>query len=258
MKFKLYSVVCCVPFLLVSTAQAVPTVISDGYIGAAATSPSWAGADVIGAIDKFDIDRAEVELSSSQLTMSIFSSYFDNVGQYKTELGDLFISSDGYHPFGSAPYLSDNAANGENWEYALVFSNHGEAYSGNNAGVSMLGTSGQVSLYSVADSNGIVYSSGSGGVYRGGQEVQLDVGTASALATGTWSIHNRPGIYDELLFQISFVGTPLENLSVFSFHYAMTCANDVIEGSVSTPEPSSVLLLLGGLGYLPLGRRLRA
>jgi hypothetical protein len=242
----------CLPFLFAaSPAGAVP--VLDNYVGAAPTHPAYAGLDVIGAIDEFDIEKVDVTLTADTLSLSIFSSYFDNVGALMTELGDVFLSPNQWNPFGPAPYVNDSASNGESWEYALVLDDHGEAFSSDSAGYDMTGQSGDVSLFSVADSAGIVLSdhvSGPGYIYRGDQEVQLDTTGATALANGTWSIIDKPGIYDELNLMISLIGTPLANLDSLGFHWGFTCANDVVEGSANStpvPEPATLLFLASAL-----------
>lgn len=244
-------------FLAISVgpAQAAPITITDQFIGGAPTSPSWYGADVIGDADKFDISSLNFEITGSSLTVNVISSYFNNVGQYGTRLGDLFISTNGWHPYGSAPYTDDTASNGETWEYALVLSNHGEsaAQSGNPA--NFVNQSGTISLYQITNPAQIQLSNASG-IYRGNQEVLLNTSGLQALATGSWGIFDLPGEYDQLRFTIAT--SIFSNVTDWGFHYGMTCGNDVIEGGAAVPEPASAMLLLTAIGGAAFLRRRRA
>jgi hypothetical protein len=183
----------------------------------------------------------EVTFNAHGMYVDIYTRYLDNIGQYQTALGDLFISTDGWNPAGTAPrYEEDNFySGGECWEYALVMDSHSP-----NPGQSEL--SGIVSLYAVSENKNIVLSSApSGYVYRYGQEVQYkatDIDTV--LATGEWSIGNwgAPDADDFLRFVIDYdFGDKL------GFHWTMTCGNDVIEGAAPVPEPATMLLLGTGL-----------
>ena len=128
-------------------SMASPIVIDDDYIGAGANNGSYATADVIGDINQFGISKMEVDLSAGQLSISVFSSYFNNVGQYGTDLGDLFITTSGWNPVGASPYYDDKlSTTGTKWTYALVI-NHNKPEAGQV--FDLLGTSGTVSLYQI-------------------------------------------------------------------------------------------------------------
>src|SRR5262245_10624281 len=117
-----------------STAQAVT--ITDGYYGAEPTN-SFPDQDVIGPTDIFDTSELRYTLVGSILNIEIDSKYHANVGNGGTQLGDLFISTDGWHPYGTAPYVDDDMTNGEDWELALVLDDH-------------LATSGVAALFSIS------------------------------------------------------------------------------------------------------------
>ncbi len=103
---------------------AAPIVINDNYVGGGATDAGYATADVIGDNNAFGISKMEVDLSAGQLSVSVFSSYFNNVGRYGTDLGDLFLTTSGWNPVGPSPYYNDKkSTTGTNWTYALVI-NH--------------------------------------------------------------------------------------------------------------------------------------
>ena len=239
-----------------SSAEATTVVIQDNYIGGDAFIAADIGKDVIGAPGRYSVDRMEVTTNASGFTVSIFSNFYDNVGYLGIQLGDLFVSTNGWNPFGPAPYINDNKNNGEQWEYALVLDNHGE--SAPVTGQNMLGASGSLNVYNVINSN-IISSYLNGGTgYRVDQETQYNPNAGklpqNSLALGSWSIIDAPGEMDELRLSLSL--SALTNGGLLSFlnnqlglHWTMTCGNDIIEGQ--TPEPSTLFLLgaavLGGI-----------
>ncbi len=56
-------------------------------------------------------------------------------------------------------------------------------------------------------------------------------------------------------FDLSALGFDVTSITA---HWTMSCGNDVVEGTANVPEPSTLLLLAGGLFGLIGGRRLRA
>jgi hypothetical protein len=228
--------------LLLSSQLIFSYTITDNYWGADAHGRG----DVIGDPALFDVSRMDVNFNNGTLTVDIYSRYFDNIGAYGTQLGDLFISNNGWNPYGTAPYPLDNASNGEKWEYALVLNDH-------------LGASGSLNLYAIGSgtivmSYGPLYS-----IYRNGQEVQFNP-TGSSLATVTWAINGLGTSSD----QDDYLGMIINynnwgGGNTFGFHWAATCANDVIEGAAPdppVPEPATMLLVGSGLiGLAGFARR---
>lgn len=243
-------------FSAAQSAHAVPTTIADTYYGGTPTNPSYVDDDILGETFNFDMRQMTVEVVGGVLNIRINSSYFDNVGIRGTEIGDLFISSNGWNPVGPAPYMFDDLAGGEDWEYAITLDNHGEAAAASKKPTSMIGASGQSALYQIQSDSEIELSSAAiVAPYREGQEVQFHAGpNNNALAFGTWSIGllELDG-YSDLLITMSLIGTPLEFIDDLAFHFAMTCGNDVIEGQV--PEPASMALLGAACGLYGVKRR---
>lgn len=257
MKLKVF-LSCLFVLSTASSAFAVPTTILDTYYGGTPTKPELLNQDIVGAVGQFDIRHMTVDISGGILSVRINSSYHDNVGLMGTELGDLFISVDGWKPFGTGPYNDDNHFNGELWEYAIRLDNHGEAYSPAGKGVSMIGQSGVASLHQIKNDSEIDLAGPFSRPFRQGQEVQFNPEQDNfALANGTWSIGALSQGYSDLLITMSLLGTGLEFIENFGFHFTMTCGNDVIEGQYTTevPEPLSLVLLGAGCGLLGLARR---
>lgn len=93
-------------------AQAVASYINDNYIGADGNNN-----DVMGG-HSFQIAGMDVSYDTTQLTVAIRTG-FDEPRESDITFGDLFISIDGWNPFGEPKYLLDDASNGESWEYAF-------------------------------------------------------------------------------------------------------------------------------------------
>ena len=237
-----FSLVLIAALLFALPAQAY--VIMDNYIGDFDNGNGAQNRDVIGSDSRFDTSKMDVNLIGGDLTVDIYSPYFDNVGYGGTAIGDLFISTTGWNVTGSEPYYSDTFSPTPygGWDYAVVLGSGGIASVYDIESGSIL-TSDEV--YGAAHPSAIP-----GYNYRSGQEVQFDA-TGSALDIGTWSLAS--GVMnisiDDALFTGAFGSGDL------AFHWAPTCANDVIEGKV--PESSMMLLFGSGLVGLGLFRRRR-
>lgn len=243
----MFSLFCLAVLVPCSSSYAV--MITDNYVGGVPNNASYVGADVIGDANGFSISSMDVSVTGTDLVVTIYSNYFDNVGLYQTALGDLFISDNGWNPYGAAPYINDDAAHGEVFEYAAVLSDHGDTGSSH----SMIGASGTLSLYSVVASSVVLSSAPGGYIYRAGQEVQYNPGNQQALVSGTWSISDIGGGIGALTFVLpvaSIAGVTTD----LGFHWAMSCANDVIEGAAPIPEPTTFVLFTVGLLGLAMRR----
>jgi hypothetical protein len=235
-------------------AGAYSVTITDSYRGSNK-------ADVVGDSRIFDVNQMVVNFSGSRLSsVDISTSYvkpLTDVGASGTMLGDLFVSTNGY---GATNMTSDTMFTGEQWEYALVLSQH-------DFGCSLPGERDRtISLYRVAgDRSNIVKSYAPYGyIYRENQETLINKSKPVYLlgTIGTWDINNtQAGGYGILSFELTNTALVDRYLGSgnFGFHWNMTCGNDTIEGGASAPvpEPSTFVLLGAGLLGAGLYRRKR-
>lgn len=248
--------------IAVSTLQAQAYTIQDNYWGADDHGGKYGG-DIIANVGNekaFAIDSLSANVNGSELKVKINGTFFNpQVGNKEgVTLGDLFISTNGWHPTGSAAdhYLNDSYANGggEAWEYAFVLNNRNRT----------VGTKGgSFNVYQVPkDKNGknkniIQTYVGPGYIWRNGQEWELNTACLKSIASGSWSLalDKNSITFDLANFSNYFNDS---NINDWGYHYAMSCGNDTFEGGAPpVPEPGTFLLLGVGLIGLAGYRRLR-
>lgn len=252
MKLPQQSALMTVLCLLGANVQALPTTITDTYIG----SDDHGWGDVIGNPGQFDIQSMDVELIGTSLYVSIdtnfaglgddglFSSY--TAGNTGIGYGDLFLSS-AWMPSDSSPFYGDDSVTGTLWSYGFALDNQW----GNGGS----GTLYQLNGSSNADNALLSDDYLTGAIFRNGQEVGVNENGQTAVGTGSWSID--PG--NSIDFMIDLAGTSLLNGTDIALHWGMTCGNDVIEGAyaIPAPEPGIALLMATGIVGAAGARRLR-
>jgi hypothetical protein len=240
------------PAAITSSASAATTIV-DSYYGALNT---YNGADVIGDTSVFDIIDATFSRTGAggnTLHITIDTNYAGAPGTAAadgTGYGAFFITpgAHAWNPVGPAPYANDSYTPGE-WAYAFTLPQDPGAQSG-TAALYATGDGAVVMSNVFGDPITYPFPGNPGYFFRQGQAVQFTPnGGASPVALGNWSVD--PGKITLDIVDNGALGNS------FAFSWAMTCANDVIQGQVSgVPEPATWVMTMFGFGAL--GAMLRA
>ena len=227
--FTRFCLTSCIMLGSFSVANAL--VIDDTYWG----SEDHGWGDRIGGED-YEVYNMDVNVAGDYLNVRVNTNFDASVDPYGVDFGDLFISTNGWNPYGTAPYTSDNALTGEAWEFVFDTSNE-TLYGGD---------------FSILQSDDLLDANQY--IFRNGQEVQRNTG-GTALSGSSIDLSNAgAGGYIEYNILLSSLGLISEDIGL---KWGMTCANDTIEGAipVSVPEPGTILLF--GVGLLGMLKRVR-
>jgi hypothetical protein len=216
---------------LAVSGSASAVLIQDNYWG----SKNHGWGDVIGDAE-YQVYSMDVTFNDNYMNVRVNTNFSTPDSSGVVDYGDLFISTDGWHPYGSAYnyYKYDNQSNGEDWEY--VFDTSDENLYGGN--------------FSIFTSDDLIDARRY--IFRNGQEVQRS-GDGDKLTGSTVDLSNS-GYHGYIDYKILLSSLDLTGDTDIGLKWGMTCANDTIEGAVhysSVPEPSTLLMF--GLGILGLG-----
>jgi len=246
--------------LFVNPVSADQWVIDDNFIGGGfdkIVKPIWVQkeGDVISTFDdinQFDVDQMIVDITDSGLVnISIQTDY--RQGYLKTDYGDLFISTNGWNPFGISQYRNDVYGVGEVWEFAFDTSDD----TSDDTNERKIYKIGDVDIVTSNDYHGNPTNQ-----YRNNQEVQINPNGATSVS-GVVSGYDAKFSADTIgiltySFSLRDLGIPMDEGYNLGFRWSMTCANDIIEGGVSkaaVPEPATLMML--GMGLLGLSAAAR-
>lgn len=211
---------------------------ADAFIGENQNVAPGDNVDVYGP-ELYDVLGMDVSSDMDSLYVSVYTNFDPSQSDY--DFGDLFISTDGWNPYGSAPYMDDGFGEGEDWEYAVDVS-------------SLL--AGTADLVDISLSDGFNVTSGSG--VRTFQEVTVDRNGLGLDQVGDAGLTITMDGLTVLSFQIALADLGLNALNPqeIGLRWSMTCANDITEGSYTVPEPGTLALL--GIGLFGMGLRKRS
>lgn len=251
--FAVMGLLLCLSLALESNVFA--TNITDVYMGA----DNNGYGDVIGNTGDFQISSMVATLSNTTLHVTIntaFGGKGDNglfsgltYGQ-GIGYGDLFLSNV-WNPNGNLAdhYINDNAATGTQWTHAVSLGGTGNWGDGTNMQ--------DATLYQLSpDANNLNAKMSddflSGGTFRNGQEVMVDKTKVGNIAlSSNLASWQSPNGGNKVEFWVDLSNTTLLSGTEIGLHWAMSCANDVIEGSFSLPAapvPEPATLALFGIG----------
>jgi hypothetical protein len=257
MKAPLVSLFVALPLLGQAVAP-VPALagtvtLLDNYFGGTNT---YNNADSIGG-GVFNISSAQIERigpGGNTLQVIINTAFAGAAGIDGTGYGALFITP-GYnvwHPTGISPYPTDIYQPGE-WKYALTIpqipsksSGTGGLYLTGGGNLNVATSDGTIVSSNVfGDPNTYPNPGNNGWFFRQGQAVQFTP-NAGPIASDAWSV----GV-GTITFQVTDNHLLGDN---FALSWAMTCANDVIQGQVNgVPEPSTWAMMMIGFAGVGFG-----
>ena len=238
---------------------------------------TYNSADVIGT-STFNIISAVVDRTNANtLDIKIYTNYAGAPGHSAAEgtnYGSLFLTPGLWTPGGTSAnhWAADNYSTNKEWSYAVTNPLTGNVGTSVSTGLYAIGTVGAAHNYGatgipdyyttangkvvMANANGDPASAPHGGnngnYFREGEAVQYTPTNSAAKVSGTSATFSvGVGYIEYLIVDNGLFGDS------FALSWAMTCANDVIQGQVTlpgtgltTPLPGALPMFSAGLGLL--------
>jgi hypothetical protein len=245
--------------LLLQGGSAQAITLIDNYWGG--IDPlNAASQDVIGPMTDYDTTKVTVNRIGPGGNTLEFVFYTRAAGKAGTDpgtdigYGALFLNPI-WSPTGAGPNYPTDVYQPGDWQWAFTIPQLPGAGNTNGTGNLYLTSLGTIVMSNI--NGNFVSPTGNLGpsnlAFREDQPVQFTPGAGQvALASGTWiaSATNRTITFD-------IVDNNLLGMN-FALSWAMTCANDVIQGVVSgVPEPSTWIMMIVGFGFIGIAMRRR-
>ncbi|NQZ21634.1 MAG: PEP-CTERM sorting domain-containing protein [Colwellia sp.] len=241
--------------------------IMDNYIGAGNSS------DIHGDSFKFDVDKMVVSRDGTILNVDIFTAFYNDIGSIK--LGDLFMATGNglespWDPNGDQPNENDRYSNsgsntGTDWNYVYDLGGGRGSKSGTGELKSGFTTADLITSSELHSDIGV----------RDNQAVRIaDKNSQTIHSSSAWNVDDNYSYaktvggsyngYGKVSFSFDVTGTALATANQIAFRWAMTCANDIIEGVASftpadnstvVPEPQTIILMLLAMAGLIYRRK---
>jgi hypothetical protein len=234
--------------------------IQDNYIGRGHSN------DINGKSSLYDVDQMFVSRVGTTLSVDIFTAFYNDINTDDIMLGDLFMAADNsFNSTRESPWnpkkntfkdrftSNKNQSNtGTNWNYVY------------DLGGSRNSKSGTGDLRTGFSNNNLIVSSDEHQNARYNQAVRSG-NDGTTITSSHWSVGGRSYKignvgYGKVSFSFDVANTALATANQIAFRWAMTCANDIIEGvasfapprdTIAVPEPQTfVLMLLAMLGLI--------
>lgn len=205
--------------------------------------------DVIGDPNTFGISSATIRRINGGRTLEITvkMSYAEKQGTRAadgTGYGVMFISPgpNAWTPDGIGPHYTTDTYRTDDWTYAAtILAAPGPGPPTGSGGLYQT-LDGTIIMSNVHGNTTTAPNSGNPGYYfRANQPVQFDPGKSNPVANTSeqWTIGPNAVTFD--IIDNGLLGNQ------FALSWAMTCANDIIQGQVDIPEPPTWALLLAGM-----------
>ncbi|MEW6993999.1 PEP-CTERM sorting domain-containing protein [Colwelliaceae bacterium MEBiC 14330] len=203
---------------------------------------------------KYEVDKMNVQWANDGLlTVDIYTNFVDYNNQYgtghgngKIVLGDLLIGTDGANSAYDYAFVLSNADRQEDKYYEQ---SHWDNI-GSLTEISSTITSKEYHNYSSSVQQGQIMAGN-----------QIGQSYQSAWSVDRQNTGPNRDNYDLISFSFNVNGIDaFQNASQLAFSWAMSCANDVVDGIVnvnratSVPEPTTLLLVLLALAFIVKAR----